>query len=519
MEITNFIDGQSYLTGIQWEPRVPKGEIRRLFEALSKQKGARHGLVHHFNGYATLGIITETGGKSSKPKSPSAAIALSIANSKEYNPDGEKGLGWISVQRVSGDKYWVGSAYNGHPYLRDRVVSPLDIRSAVGELLSDIRAVDVDANIIIFASDEEVFIMLSNAFAQYDGVNVSRKEFEELVADVKYKAEVKSQATAAGLIGAILFVGLLAGGAYYAYDWWSQKEARERQKMREQGKLRDEAALRELQNKYEQDKLEAIKKAKEEAIELVNKKLTIHNKEQLVKEWVKIIGKEHIELPGWVIREFRCSIENEKPVCDYRIERRKDGNVGTVKRLYEHYEATDIEFNRVGEEAKVRRSSDLTLDKSIGDYSILDGYKRLQFQLDTMSKIQLLQVAEIDREFAVPVPVAHSITLPTPPQGINQQMTVVNSDGAAEPYKITLGVEEGSFKITGAGHYKLLGLADRLAEIDKPFKINRLRLITGDVEDWEIDGSYYYQSDVDSNLDTIENEIPKSTIRETTNNK
>lgn len=511
------INETEYLSNVTWSSIVAFKDVSRKFAQLMNENSeAKYGLVCKFQNNAVIGLIESD----KKPKQLSASVYLANANASEYasllQESGDKGLAWICVQKVSGGKYWVGSALNGLPFTEDKTVPDYEVRSLVSDILTSLKLQSSGEHIVtVFVEDEDLNTALNKDLYEYENVSFSNKSFEDIIDGVKYQAIYKQKTSAKTL--AVFLLGLIGVGVacYFAYNWYETQQRESSEALLESQRQMNEEELLRKQKEYEKQKLEAIEKAKELAKTRLNEKLTFSSMSSVLKNWNETLSNENTMIQGWYKTEIKCEISNEtrKTFCNYKLNRTPSGNVGTIKDIADYYRTTGVEEEIIiddkGDEVIAKRVNNNELVLERGDYSSLAEFDFKQFQYKNVSELQLMALNGIEKEVKKPILITTKIELPQPPQGIKQDMNFE---------ELNLGIAEGSVLIKGKELFRLQGLAKRLESLEKPFKIETVEIksngnstATG-VYEWVVKGSYFIEDEdhKGGNFDKIQ--IPKSEI-------
>lgn len=509
------INETEYLSNITWSSIVAFKDVSKKFAQLTSENSeAKYGLVCKFQNNAVIGLIENN----KKTKQLSASVYLANANAVEYSSllqeSDDKSLAWICVQKVSGGKYWVGSALNGLPFSEDKTVPDYEVKNLVSDVLTSLKLQSsTECIVTVFVEDEDLNTALNKDLYEHENVSFSNKSFEDIVDGVKYQAIYKQKTSVKTL--AVFLLGFIGVGAacYFAYDWYETQQRESSEAFLEGQRQMDKEQLLKKQKEYENQKLEAIEKAKELAKTKLNEKLTFSPINSVLKNWNETLANENTMIQGWYKTEIKCEIDNKirKTFCNYKLVRNPSGNVGTVKDIADYYRTrgNEIVIDDSGDEivAKYINNNELMLED--GDYSSLAGFDFESFKYKNLSELQLMALNGFEKEVKKPILITTKIELPKPPQGIKQDMNLED---------LNLGIAEGGVLIKGKELFRLQGLAKRLERLEKPFKIETLEIksngnstATGTYE-WVVKGSYFIEDEKHKggNFDKIK--IPKSEI-------
>lgn len=507
------INDTEYLQGIKWSSIIPRNEVSKRFAQLSNAQKAKIGIVCHYKNNAVIGLLEEA---TKKPKQLSAAVYLANANGLEYTQSlqegqEEKGLAWICVQKVGSEKYWVGNALNGLPFEEDVVVSSQEVKNIVGNLLTNVKLEAPNSITTIFIEDENLNTSLNREFNSEENVSFSSKDFEDLIVDVKYQAQIKERASIAKALMVLVGLGILGGVAYFTMEWLDSLSAEDEARMSEEYAQQQKEKLSRALQEYESKKAEIIQATKEKVKQDMNNRLTSPTETSILNNWYDTLAKESLVIRGWTKTDINCGINTttNKTFCDVNLTRSNTGNIGTVKYIKDYYAnkgISDIVIDEKGDKAIVKYINDNDLEIERSDYSSLNDFDLEAFKYKTISELQLLGLNNIVKDFKKPTLITTKIDLPSPPEGIRQDFNFE---------ELNLGIAQGEITLQGNELYKLKALANNLNRLEKPIYIKSVEVKAmpeGSNYTWILKGDYFVE-DKDhkgGNIDKIE--IPKSEI-------
>lgn len=496
------VNNDAYLIGLKWFQDDVKHYKKRLKEQ-GIETGSKYSFIAQHQSEVAYGLIE--GDK--KPVEPSLLVHLALAN-KQQSSDLPK---WIYVHPLqSSGRSWIGSISNGLPH-SEMIVEDYQVTEIIASIVLEFEHEESDLDkkplINIYTDDSYMHARIDEYIQQMDRSNFQfnafNKSLKALIDDVAYKAVIKKTEVNYLLWGALGVVACFAVG-YLGYSWYEKYEEDQAMLEEEEERVSAERELEIAREKYEKEKQKALEQAKENLRRLINSKLNVPAQHDLIANWTDNLKSINLLPQGWNYKQARCFWDEKetKTLCDLMFVRKDNpsGNVGTVKSIFTHYDFHDVKVDPQGNAAEIRRFSSNISPAIQTELKELSGFSYQDFQLNTLSRIQRMEISSVTKKLETPVTLSVNVELPPPPKGISQDMNIP---------PLSMGIEEGSIEISGNRLFRLESLGHELKDLEKPLYIHELLLNNQDNKRWLVKGKYYVENGK-GNIDTIK--IPESVI-------
>lgn len=467
-------------------------DVDRIKDDLKSQResGNKNGIIikckDSGESTAVVGIVPE------KMKTPSGAAWLAASNQKfnkkpsnfnsekyRFNEDSEGDFkNWFVVFKTEEnndtENLWLCVIENGVPKVTfDKIC---DINTVFQDLTTFFSNSENEENGYILITDLENSPEITGAIEALDKMEYVFTNFERLVkgVPVKYKPTVLAASIDPRIILGVLLAAA-AFGAYYAYQVWDEEREQNAALLASQAqRQQSEQQKLQLQAKYEKDKQKVVEETVKKANDTLNQLISVGTPKLTVDSWLSLVNKIPLTHTGWKMSQVSCGLTDNIPACKIDLER---GDIGINRTLLQDF--PDVQIN--GDKASYTLTGD-PIDFAKRNYETLPNSKI--FTMETLSNLQEVKFSEVKHAVESSNEITQTITLPAPPVGITQEMTIP---------PIKMGIAAGGVHIEGTGIWQLPGISAVMN--DPSLIVSSLTITTGgdDLKNngWKLEGSYF----------------------------
>lgn len=467
-------------------------DVNKIKDDLKSQResGNKNGIIikcrDSGESTAVVGIVPE------KMKTPSGAAWLAASNQKfnkkpstfnsnkfRMNEDSEIDFkNWFVLLKTEEndevDNLWLCLIENGTPKVTfDKIC---DINTAFQDLTSFFGNSDNEESGYILITDLENSPEITEAISALDKMEYIFTNFDALTkgVPVKYKPEVLAKTIDPRILLGIL-LGVAGLGAYYAYEMWDEERQQNAALIASQAqRQQSEQQKLQLQVKYEKDKKQVVEETIKKANDTLNQLISIGTSKLTIDAWLSLINKIPLTHSGWKMAQITCGLTDNIPACKIDLDR---GDIGINRTLLQDF--PDVLIN--GDKASYTLTGE-PIDFAKRNYENLPNSK--VFTMETLSNLQEVKFSEVKHAVESSNEITQTITLPAPPVGITQEMTIP---------PIKMGVAAGAVHVEGTGIWQLPGISTVMN--DPTLTVTSLTITTGgdDLKNngWKLEGSYF----------------------------